>query len=76
MKYKRIFFGLLLALLGGIFSAFCFIYSVINPCIYNSIDGLIGSFLGTNTMLPFIVSTVVMIVGVVICGIEAFKKEK
>ena len=39
--------GLLLTLVGLVFSSFCFIYAVMNPCNYNGINGLLGSFLGT-----------------------------
>lgn len=41
--------GLLLTLVGLVFSSFCFIYAVMNPCNYNGINGLLGSFLGTQT---------------------------
>lgn len=41
--------GLLLTLVGLMFSSFCFIYAVMNPCNYNGINGLLGSFLGTQT---------------------------
>ena len=49
--------GLLLTLVGLVFSSFCFIYAVMNPCNYNGINGLLGSFLGTQTLVPFIIST-------------------
>ena len=39
------------------FSSFCFIYAVMNPWNYNGINGLLGSFLGTQTLVPFIIST-------------------
>ena len=42
--------GLLLTLVGLVFSSFCFIYAVMNPCNYNGINGLLGSFLGTQTL--------------------------
>lgn len=38
--------GLLLTLVGLVFSSFCFIYAVMNPCNYNGINGLLGSFFG------------------------------
>ena len=49
--------GLLLTLVGLVFSSFCFIYAVMNPWNYNGINGLLGSFLGTQTLVPFIIST-------------------
>ena len=39
--------GLLLTLVGLVFSSLCFIYAVMNPWNYNGINGLLGSFLGT-----------------------------
>lgn len=36
--------GLLLTLVGLVFSSFCFIYAVMNPWNYNDINGLLGSF--------------------------------
>ena len=41
--------GLLLTLVGLVFSSFCFIYAVMNPCNYNGINGLLGSFSGTHS---------------------------
>ena len=55
--------GLLLTLVGLVFSSFCFIYAVMNPWNYNGINGLLGSFLGTQTLVPFIISTAAMCVG-------------
>lgn len=40
--------GLLLTLVGLVFSSICFIYAVMNPWNYNGINGLLGSFLGTQ----------------------------
>ena len=68
--------GLLLTLVGLVFSSFCFIYAVMNPWSYNGLDGLLGSFLGTNTLVPFIISTVVMCAGLILCFCVAFHKEK
>ena len=34
--------GLLLTLVGLVFSSICFIYAVMNPCNYNGINGLLG----------------------------------
>ena len=59
--------GLLLTLVGLVFSSFCFIYAVMNPCNYNGINGLLGSFLGTQTLVPFIISTAAMCAGLILC---------
>jgi len=68
--------GALVTIIGLVFSAFSFIYAAINPWNWNGIDGLLGSFLGTHMLIPFIVGTVVMIIGFVICFREAYGKKK
>lgn len=74
MKDKKMIFGLLLAVIGGVFSAFCFFYAVMHPCIYNSTDGLLGALLCADLIIPFVIAMIVMITGVAICGKEAFRK--
>ncbi len=73
---KKMVYGILLTIIGLIFSAFCFINAVLNPWNYNGIEGLLGSFLGTNTLVPFILSLIVMVLGLAICFWRAFRKEK
>lgn len=73
---NKMIFGVLFTVVGLVFSAFCFIYAAMNPWNYNGIDGLLGSFLGTDTLIPFFISTVVMLVGIVICFLEAYRKDK
>ena len=75
MNNKKMIFGLLLAVIGCIFSAFCFFYAVMHPCVYNGIGGLRGAFLDADLTVPFFIAMLVMIVGIVICGIEAFGKD-
>ena len=71
---KKMVCGILLTIIGLVLSSFCFINALLNPWNYNGIDGLLGSFLGTNTLIPFIISFVVMILGLVICFWRAFKE--
>lgn len=71
---KKMICGVLLAVVGLVYSAFCFIYAAMNPWNYNGIDGLLGSFLGTDMLLPFILSTAVMWIGLLLCFIEAYRK--
>ena len=68
--------GVLVTLIGLVFSAFCFIYAALNPWDYNGIDGLLGSFLGTRLLIPFVISTAIMCIGLVLCFITAYRKEK
>ncbi|WP_295744564.1 hypothetical protein [uncultured Oscillibacter sp.] len=71
---KKMVCGVLLTVVGLIYSAFCFFYTLMNPCIYNGIGGLMGSFLGADTLLPFMISTAVMCIGLLLCFLEAYQK--
>lgn len=73
---KKMVCGILLTIIGLVFSAFCFINAVQNPWNYNGIDGLLGSLLGTDTLIPFIISLLVMVLGLAICFWRAFRKEE
>ena len=73
---KKMVFGVLLTVVGLFFSAFCFIDAVLNPCVYNGVDGLLGAFYGRDTLIAFIISLVVMIVGLVVCFLRAFREKK
>ena len=67
-------FGVLLSVIGLVFSASSFIYAALNPWVYDGITGLLGSFLGTHMLIPFIISTLVMLAGLAICFRMAFIK--
>lgn len=73
---NKMVFGALITIIGLVFSAFSFIYAAMNPWTWNDIDGLLGSFLGTHTLIPFIIGIIVMITGLVICFKEAYRKDK
>lgn len=73
---KKMVCGVLLTVIGLVYSVVCFIYAAMNPWVYNGIDGVLGSFLGTGTLVWFIVTVIVMCAGLVICFMEAFRKEK
>ena len=71
---NKMVFGVLITLIGLVFSAFSFIYAALNPWIWNGIDGMLGSFLGTHMLIPFIIGLVVLIIGLIICFREAYLK--
>lgn len=73
---NKMVFGVLITVIGLVFSAFSFIYAALNPWNWNGIDGLLGSFLGTHMLIPFIIGTVVMIAGLFICFKEAYCADK
>ena len=71
---SKMVFGVLITLIGLVFSAFSFICAALNPWNWNGIDGLLGSFLGTHMLIPFIIGLAVMIIGLIICFREAYLK--
>lgn len=72
---KRFIFGLIIFLLGSVVSVFNYIDAVLNPCNYNGVGGLEGAFLGRGTLLITIFSVIVLLIGLGICGFEAYKKK-
>jgi hypothetical protein len=73
---SKMVFGVLLTIIGLVFSAFSFIWAALNPWDWNGISGLLGSFLGTDMLIPFVIGTIVMLIGLWICFMEAFRKGK
>lgn len=69
---RKMVFGILLTLVGLVFSAASFLYAAMNPWEWNEIDGLLGSFLGTHMLIPFLLGMAVMILGLAICFREAY----
>ncbi len=76
MMDKKMICGILLTVIGLVFSFACFIIAVLHPWTYNDIGGLLGSLLGTDTLIPFVIALTVMILGLAICFWTAFRKEK
>ena len=73
---KRMIFGILVTAIGLAFSMFCFVHAVLNPVTLNGADGLLSAFISHYTLVPFILSTVVMCAGLAFCGWEAFRNDK
>ena len=73
---KRFIFGAFVFWGGLIFLAFSFMYAIMNPAIYNGIDGFIGSLKYHDLIIPFIISLGATLVGIGICGYEAYGKEQ
>lgn len=64
---QRTIAGIFISCVGLVLSMFSFIYAVMNPWVVNDIGGLLGSFLGTRMLIPFLIGIVVIIAGLVIC---------
>lgn len=73
---KRFIFGVMLVVIGFIFSAFCFIYAVMNPFQIDGVTGLRCAFRGTYTETPFVISMITMLIGLFICFYEAYISKK
>lgn len=71
---KKMILGILITMIGLVYSSFSFIYATIHPWTYNGIGGLLGSFLGTGMLEPFVISTVIMCFGLMLCFVEAYRK--
>lgn len=72
---KKFIFGIIITTIGFLTSGFCFVYAVLNPCVYNGNTGLYYGFQCTYTLKPFIVSLVILILGLLICAYEAYSEE-
>lgn len=73
---KRMVFGVLLTVIGFVFFAFCLIHALLNPVTLNGVDGLLSAFVSHGTLVPFILSAIVMCAGLAVCGWEAFRNDK
>lgn len=69
---KRFIFGMMLVVMGFISSAFCFIYAVMNPWEGYGITGLREAFHVTHTWTPFVISMIVLVIGLIICFYESY----
>jgi len=73
---NKMIFGVLVTIIGLVFSAGSFIYASLNPWCWNGIDGLLGSLIGTGALIPLVIGMGAMIAGLVICFKEAYRKDK
>ena len=71
---KKFIFGLLIFILGAVVSVFSYIDAVLNPCTFNGIGGLKGAFLNRGTLTITIISIIIMLIGLGICGFEAYTR--
>lgn len=72
---KRFLFGLLLSIIGLFYSLFCFIWSVKEPWHYRGVDGILGALLGNNLLTPYVVFSLLMLLGLTICCVEAYRRK-
>lgn len=71
---KKFIFGVILIFLGFIFGFTCFNHTINNPCIVNGKEGLFISFVANNLLIPFIISLITCLCGIIICWYESFKR--
>lgn len=72
---KKMFFGSLVFVSGLFGVALFYVNAIMHPWNYHGIDGILGSFLGTGTLIPFIASCCIVLMGLCICGYEAYFKK-
>ena len=73
---RKMIAGIILTLVGLVFSVFSYGYTVMNPYVYNGTSGLMAGFLGNDTLIPFVLSTAVMAAGLLICLWEAYRRDR
>jgi len=73
---KRIFLGGMLFVTGFIGIFVLVILSIYNPVIFNGISGFYGFLLDSDTLLFYIISCILCVVGLIVCIIEAFLKKQ
>ena len=72
---KKFIFGIILSVIGFIYSFTCFVYAVINPCTVNDRSGFMISLRANNVLIPFLISTFILMIGIRICGYEENRKK-
>lgn len=72
---KKFVFGIILSVIGFIYSFACFVYTVLNPCIVNGQSGLIISFRENDVWIPFLISILILVIGILILGYEAYRQK-
>lgn len=73
---KKMTCGIMLTVIGFVYSVICFIHTLLHPWNYEGIEGILGSLLGEDTLFPFVLSLAVMVWGLSICFWRAFREEK
>lgn len=75
---KKMILGLTMTVTGFICSTLIIaavVLSPLNPWDYNGFSGWYGCLLGMQLQLPLIVFAVLAVSGLILCIIEAFRKE-
>lgn len=73
---KKFILGIMLFTSGFIGTLAFLITSIYNPWQFNDIGGFLGFLLGTNMLIPFIVFTIISLIGLYICVYESYLKGK
>ena len=60
---KKFIFGIILSVIGFIYSFTCFVYAVINPCTVNDRSGFMISLRANNVLIPFLASIFILVIG-------------
>lgn len=76
MLNNKMIFGVLVTLIGLVFSVFSLVYASMNPWCINGVCGLSQSLKGTYMDILLTLSLIAMFFGLWICFKEAYKKPK
>ena len=74
-KNRKMVCWVLITVIGLAFSMFCLLYAAMNPCIYNGDGGVLGALLAGGILGFFVVSGSTMCIGLMLCFIEAYRKD-
>ncbi len=71
---KKMLFGMFLTTISAIYSLVLLVTATDHPVTYNGADGLYANLRGNGLFVPFLVSVVLVFVGIALCMIEAHRK--
>lgn len=74
-NFEKHIFSLTLVLIGLIFNAFSFVYAVINPVTANGHSGLLVYLDQNEVLLSFILSSLIMGLGLYLLWVEAYQRD-
>lgn len=75
-NYEKIFCGVVIALIGVIYSIALMVLATVNDVYGNGVSGLWGLLQGYDAELPLIISLCVVMIGIAVCVWGVFEKKK
>jgi len=69
---KKLHFGMMLFLLGGVSFLILSLYLSTHQHIYNGISGTYGALLGNELLIPYLIFCAMGLAGLIICVFETY----